>query len=155
MPRKRRQPQRPPLPRGFDCWKPDRYEIAAPVGGVELVDGLSYRGLGLHLNSATKAKYVRKDGTRRVYWSWAVTHLNTGHMVRGFYDVPIADVFAAATDLAMITDWTFDGLQGWRNTDPEVPDKLQAWHKRHQLGARQGGMGGNDDIAREIGMKRW
>lgn len=145
----------PERPSGFNWWQPGSYEVAAPLGQIETVNGFTCRGLGLHRASLARARYVRKDGTRKTYETWVVTHLNTGHAVRGFVDTPAAHAFVLASDLADLADWTFDGLQGWQNTDPELPDKLAAWHARHSLGARPGGLGANDDIARAIGAKRW
>lgn len=153
--RRRRRVPRPDLPSGYGQWKAESYEIASPYSEPERVDGYTLNGLGIHLMMATKAKYVRKDGTRKVWRTWSITHLNTGHAVRGIKDMPIEKVFEVATDLAGLTDWDFDGFDGWRNADPEIPDKLQAWHQRHELGARIGGGGRSEAQAQAIGSGRW
>lgn len=159
--RAKRVRPRPPRPDGFPQWAEERFEVARLYGShsdderIEHVNGFTYRGLGMHQASATKARYRRKDGTRRVYETWVITHLNTGHAVRSMWDCPAPRAFMLATDLAEIADWTFDGLDGWRNACPEMPDLLQEWHRRHNLEARQAGGGRDEGVTRAIGMKRW
>jgi hypothetical protein len=160
--RARRTKPRPPRPDGFTQWAEDRFEIANLWGvesetaeRVEIVNGFVYRGLGLYQSSATKARYRRKDGTRRVYETWVITHLNTGHAVRTLFDCPAPRAFMLATDLADMADWTFDGLDGWKNTCPDMPDLLQDWHRRHELKGMPAGGGRDESVAQAIGMKRW
>lgn len=160
--RRRRERPRPPRPAGFNQWSPTDFEIAYLFGvecdaeeRIRIVHGFTYRGLGLHQSGAMKARYVRKDGSRRIYETWTITHLNTGHAVRGLFDCPAERAFILATDLADRADWTFDGLTGWKNVAPELPDIMQAWHREHKLEGRPRGMGGDENVARAIGMKRW
>ena len=149
-----RWPSRPNRPAGFDAWTPARFLIAQATG-AEAIDGYELEGLGLALLSRVTARYRRRDGTRRVDETWSVYHLNTGHMVRSFRQANARDAFTWATSLVALTDWTFEGLDGWRNRDPQVPDKLEEWHKALGLKGRFGGMGRMDAIAREIGASRW
>lgn len=136
-------------------WTPAAFDVAGGFGSIDRVRGWEYRGIGLYLLNQMRARYVRKDGSRKLYQTWSAAHLNTGHAVRMFRDVPFATMLAAATDLAEMADWTFDGLEGWRNVDPELPGKMQEWHARHALGALAAGGGQNQDVAIKIGVSRW
>jgi hypothetical protein len=121
---------------------------------VEQVTGWVYNGLGLSLNSSTRARYRRKDGTRKLYESWSATHLNTGHLVRGFRDLTPHALLAAATALAELTDWDFIGLDGWKNRAPDLMDRLQDWHQQFSLAAHGSGSVRDEAIARNIGVAR-
>ena len=136
-------------------WQPAEFDVAGGLGTIDRVRGWEYRGLGLFLISQLKARYRRKDGTRKLYQTWSATHLNTGHAVCTFRDLPFQTMLAAATDLAEMADWSFDGLEGWRNVEPEMGDKLAAWHSRHALGAQPGGGHRCQDSAVKIEMSRW
>lgn len=150
----RRKREHPTLPPGFACWQPASYLIATPAGPQE-AEGFTYRGIGLHLVWSMKGRRPRKDGTRKTHERWSVTHVNTGHLIRVFVDLPRDQMLRAATALAELTEWDFDGLDGWKNRDPDLPDKLQAWHAEHQLAARQAGMGPQEQQAQAIGATRW
>lgn len=139
---------KPPAP-----WEPARFKIGGPQ--IYEVAGWEIEGLGLDLRSSVLGRRPRKDGTRKLTTTWVATHLNTGHCVRMFRDVSTALVFPAALELATMTDWTFQGLEGWRNIDPALPDKLQAWHAKWKLGVLRGSLGLDEDVARTIGMSRW
>lgn len=36
------------------------------------------------------------------------------------------EAFRIADQIVGLTDWTFDGLDGWKNTDPDLMQKLGA-----------------------------
>lgn len=123
----------------FPQWLPEPYETVQADGSRTLVDGNSYRGLGVHL---------RDD------LDWQVTHLNSGHpirIVRGLDDIR---VFLVATDLAEAADWTFSGLEGWQSVQPDLPEIMQAWHLRWHLAGEQAEGGLHDDAARAVALKR-
>lgn len=141
------------VPQPTAPWRPARFKIGGPV--IYEVAGWELNGLGLDLRTCWRGRHVRKDGTRLVSTTWMTTHLNTGHSVRVFRGEPCELVFRAATDLALLADWTFQGLEGWRNTDPDIQDKLEAWHRRWEFAAEPAGMGRHEETARAIGMERW
>lgn len=123
----------------FPQWLPDTFEVVTEGGGKEWADGNSYRGLGVSVTDDI---------------AWRITHLNSGHVVRLVPDLDAVQVFLIATDLAEAADWTFSGLDGWQNVQPDLPDIMAAWHKRFCLGVEQAEIGLHDDTAREIGLKR-
>jgi hypothetical protein len=128
-----------PIPPGYMRWQRERFKVACGVGShgyAEEVAGYTYRGLGLH-------------------WAmdWAITHLNTGHVLcycRG----GIKRSFAAATELAERFDWSFDGLQGWRNLDPEMSGKVLLWMRANPDCYRTTGQQ-HEAVARRIAVERW
>ncbi len=141
-------------PAGYEQWETATFDIAYAGDLIIVVRGYQYRGLGIDLRSTSKARYIRKDGTRLIRYRWVVSHLNSGHLVRGLECAP-TQAFDLASELAKMSDWTFDGLDGWKNLDPELPKKMAAWHARHRLVARQYGGGLHEGVAREIGARRW
>lgn len=158
---RRRKPQPPPeKPDGFDQWDQAEYEVARPRVSedsfdVDVVAGWTYRGLGLLRFSGMEAKYVRKDGSRRLWESWSITHLNTGHFVAHLLSISAERALRLATDLADAADWDFDGLNGWQNVEPDLPKIYKAWQQRYGLVRTAVGYGHDDAAARAIGSKRW
>lgn len=143
----------PERPAGFDQWTPATFAVVEAHGTVDQT-GWTSGGLGLFRVFAHNARYRRKDGTRRLWTCWAVVHLNSGHSVRWIKDEPTERVFALATEIAAMSDWDFEGLDGWRNRDPDLPDRLAAWHRGHGLAAAQGSGFKSEDQARAIAAAR-
>lgn len=54
---------------------------------------------------------------------WWFVHLNTGHGVCKMVGT-LLQVLPLATELKEVTDWTFDGVTGWKNRDPDLPRKI-------------------------------
>lgn len=81
------------------------------------VDGFVYQGVGLSLASDTESL-------------WVLTHLQSGHAIC-FAVATIGIALEAAAEVAEATDWSFDGVAGWRNRDPDLPKKMQALFERH------------------------
>lgn len=123
----------------FPQWLPEPFEIVTADGRRELVDGNSYGGLGVHVTDDL---------------AWQITHLNSGHSVRQVIGLDDLRLFLVATDLAERADWSFSGLEGWQNVQPDLPDIMAAWHRRWQLDAMEAGGGLHDAAAREIALKR-
>ena len=115
--------------------------LIALSSGPELVKGYTYRGLGLHVVSRGSPKGRRPP-------TWALTHLGSGHSVmqiKGRANV----AFLVATEVAESGDWDFDGLDGWKNRDPELPAKLKEIMSRHANTSRSR-LGSLDDVSRKI-----
>src|SRR5271154_5226172 len=87
-------------------------------------NGHVYRGVGL---------FERKPNI------WDLFHLGTGHLIFKNIYGKRGDVFSIATEIAEMTDWSFDGIGGWKNTDPELPEKMAGIMKRHRRLSRSGG----------------
>lgn len=123
----------------FPQWLPEPFEVVTADGGRVLVDGNSYRGLGVHATDDL---------------AWQITHLNSGHCVRLVPNLDDNRLFLIATDLAEAADWSFSGLEGWQNVAPDLPDIMAAWHRRWHLGVEQANLGLHDDAARAVALKR-
>lgn len=58
---------------------------------------------------------------------WWLVHLRSGHGICKLVGGPL-EVLPVATRLAEVTDWTFEAITGWQNTDPDLPKKIrQIW----------------------------
>lgn len=129
-------------------WKPENFLIAQAYG-PETVVGYTYRGVGLHVVIKASPKGRRPP-------TWSVTHLGSGlrvALVRG----TVAAAFPAATDIAECGDWDFDGIDGWRNRDPELPKKLvEACAKHKNASPKAGGpaLESTANVVRQIVMAR-
>lgn len=119
-------------------WISNSFMIAGPEG-ISEVDGFTYSGLGLH-----------KIGRYR----WSVTHLESGHRVVEVLGSE-KDAKKAAVTVADLTDWTFRSLDGWRNTDPDLPEKIAKLTFFDPCIVRAGGSSSHGaDLARQIAEAR-
>lgn len=147
-------PDIPPLPPGFLKWQRGRFQLAAGAS-ILTVRGIMCGGLGLTLRSATKARYKRKDGTRKVWSSWVLAHLNTGHAVAMFYGVDIDRLMPVVAEIEALGDWDFAGLEGWRNSEPELYDRFRVWCASRAPDCMMLGSGQRDEAtAIAIGIAR-
>ncbi|WP_341896427.1 hypothetical protein [Sphingobium sp. YR657] len=151
-----RRPTLIPAEMNFDParWRPSQFQIAAWGDSVDIAHGIERNGIGFYVHSKIVARYRRKDGTRRIDWRFSATHLNSGHAVRFFETRDPRSIIPAVDDLADLCDWSFDGLDGWKNFVPDLPDRMQAWHRRHEMAARSGGGMRSEAAARVIAMSR-
>lgn len=81
--------------------------------------GWTYRGIGL------------VGETSRLGW-WYIVHLNSGHAVariRGGTEAQLKDM---AADIADAGDWSFEGLDGFRNMFPDAADRVHEIVTRHR-----------------------
>ena len=115
--------------------------LIALSSGPELVEGYTYRGLGLHMESKGSPKGRRPT-------TWTLTHLRSGHAVMQI-EGDVRAAFLVATEVAESGDWDFDGLDGWKNRDPELPEKLKEIMSRHANTSRSR-LGSLDDVSRKI-----
>jgi hypothetical protein len=121
--------------------------LAAQVGGATEQAGFLYRGMAMWklFNASPKG--------RRPPW-WSLTHCGTGHRVC-VIKAHMVEAFDIATEIAECGEWDFDSLNGWRDRDPELMDKVRAVLARHgDKCARGTGQEGNEDVAREVAMAR-
>lgn len=133
-----------------DLWRPEEFQIGKLYGDedvVEMCAGYVYRGLGLFIE-----KFGSPKGHRPPQWS--VTHLGTGHKVCSIMGT-VANAFPLATELAELSDWDFDGLNGWVNRDPELKNKVKEFAERNPKQVLIGiGPSSSEVTARKITMAR-
>lgn len=92
------------------------------------VEAYVYKGLALRIEINGSPKGRRKP-------TWSLMHIGSGHNVC-LITGTAADVFPVAAEIADECDWSFGGLSGWKNQDPELPKKVIAWMKRHPITSR-------------------
>lgn len=119
--------------------------LVARMFGAETVSGFVYAGLGMH-------KAIRGSPKGRRPPTWMLTHLGSGHVIARI-SAHMAEAFEIATQIAEVGDWDWDGLEGYRNKDPEIKYKLLAMTLPKSCQIRLSGAG-NEDAAREIAMAR-
>ena len=128
-------------------WKPATFMRALFVYGPIKCVGYTYRGLGLWLAMPASPKGRRPP-------TWFLIHLNSGHRVARI-DGFVSDAFPIASEIAECADWDFNGLDGWRNQDPELPKKMSQIINRNAKRAKMRASGGSDaDLASEISRAR-
>lgn len=127
-------------------WKSEDFLIAAP-GGPSSRHGFVYRGLGVH-------KIIGASPRGRRPPLWSVTHLGSGHRV-GNIHAHIVRAFDIATMVAECVEWDWNGLDGYRNIEPDLAQKLRDFV--NQFGkefALTSGSGYDKESALEIAMAR-
>lgn len=85
--------------------------------------GFTYLGLGLNMVQVRSEKHHRAT-------KWCLTHLGSGHAI-AFIKGEMKTVFPIATELAELIDWTFTGLTGWKQTEPQMPNIVEHWLQAH------------------------
>lgn len=126
-------------------WTAAKYLLATPVQPTD-VSGRTYRGLGLHQAGRGSPKGKRPP------W-WALTHLATGHRVCRI-DAHEDEALKIATLIAECGDWTFEGLDGWKNSDPELKEKAAAMMQTFPGRISIGVAGHHTEIAHKIATVR-
>jgi hypothetical protein len=126
------------------AWEPANYLVAGHFGPYS-VPGYVYRGLGLHRSLEGSPKGRRPP-------TWTLTHLGSGHAVCRLKGT-VAVVFPIGFQIAECSDWEFDGLDGWKNRDPQLPETVRKILSDH--GIEWNPRGGSDhDIAQQIVIAR-
>lgn len=85
--------------------------------GITAALGLTYRGIGLYFDREAE--------------NFDVLHLGSGHRLASIRGRDRALAKELAGQIADLGDWTFDGLDGWRNSDPQIIDRLRALMAKH------------------------
>ena len=112
-----------PKERTGPCWHPAKFKRADKFDGATETSGYIYRGLGLQMSIAQCPR-----GRRPPFW--LLIHLNSGHVICQISGV-VAKAFPIAAEIAECTDWGFSGLDGWNNTDPDLPSKVRIFAERY------------------------
>lgn len=123
-------------------WKAGMFRFAMCPERLE--HGLLYRGLALtHLWSGSP------KGRRPP--AWTLTHIGSGHILCNF---EAHDPYPDATRMAECGEWDWEGLEGWRNVDPEI--KVKALRVLDLMGNRWISSSGrsSESAARQIAMQR-
>lgn len=129
-----------------DVWTYSQF-LRAGADGARKVYGYAHKGLGMQFVWDGSPKGRRPP-------TWCLYHLNSGHricLIHGKSET----AFPIALEIAELTDWDFDGLDGWRNREPELPAKVAAVAQKYPKALEMAyGNGGNEDTARQIAMAR-
>jgi hypothetical protein len=104
-------------------WEPAKFKRADKFDGAIETTGYIYRGLGLQMSIVHGPKGRRPP-------TWSPIHLNSGHVICQI-SAFVAKAFPIATEIAEGTDWDFSGLDGWKNTDPNLPSKVRNFAERY------------------------
>lgn len=116
------------------------------INGVITVEGWvdEKKGLGFYRNFMDE---------------WWIVHLNSGHGIINMTGESL-QVLPVASEIAEAADWTFEGLDGWRNRNPDLPAKLNEIARRHPARRIRGAESATtanaprDSNARKIGFER-
>jgi hypothetical protein len=109
--------------RAEKIWRPAKFKRADKFDGAIETSGYSYRGLGLQLSIAQSPKGRRSP-------VWLLIHLNSGHVICQISGI-VAKALPIAAEIAECTDWSFSGLDGWNNTDPNLLSKVKNLGERY------------------------
>lgn len=127
--------------------------LIARADGVKEVNGIVIEGLGLYLFSRWRCRNVKKDGTRTLKTIFVVVHLGSGHTVCSL-ESDFETAVNIVRHLQTLTDWTFTGLEGFKNVDPDLPEKFEAWLSECRFANRHGS-GHFPEAATAISQTRW
>ncbi len=126
-------------------WEPARFAIATP-NGAQIVGGHIYRGLGMYQTLPASPKGRRPP-------TWCLMHLASGHAI---VDIKKHNdsAFDTAAQIAEMADWSFIAPDGWRNSDPDLINRIKALLVFDPGLSRFGGTDINYEIARTIAESR-
>ena len=127
-------------------WTREAFLIANPDGPAAKRQGWTYRGLGLWMMIPGSLKGRRKP-------LWSITHLGSGHLVVAI-EAAKETAIAIATELAEAGDWSFEGLEGWKNQFPEAHQVVLALMTRYKC-ARRTGTATCEAAAQQIAAARY
>lgn len=130
------------------AWEPADFLIAdrwSPEG-CHKVAGHTHCGLGIYICIKGSPKGRRGP-------TWSLRHLGSGHTVC-LIEGKVAVAFLIASEIAECGDWSFDGLKGYVNVDPEIPEKCRTIFAKYPKAVRRGGGNQSEESARAIAMAR-
>ena len=107
--------------------------------------GYVYNGVGIYKTQEGSPKGRRPP-------KWALIHLGSGHRIC-IIAAHFLDACHIAYDIANLGDWSFDGIKGWKNVDPELPRKLEDYAAKDMRIELTPGKG-NENAARAVLMSR-
>lgn len=143
MPKRRKRPRQRLMPVGH--WVPSEF-LSARFGYVDTEYGWVCGGLAI-----TPLWKGSPKGRRPP--AWTMTHCGSGHRVC-IIEAHDGFAFKIADRVLALTDWTFDGLEGWKNTDPELMDKFATLAASLGKSVHCGGACGSHELACEIAIAR-
>ena len=120
-------------------WQPRDFLIGDIHTTVRRVVGYARGGLGLDMRFNASPKGRRPP-------AWALSHLATGHRIV-MIEAHQAEAMEIADQFVALTDWDFIGLDGWRNRDPELAQKVRDLTKRHHPKTYMVGRPSNQEAA--------
>jgi hypothetical protein len=127
-------------------WRPAKFKRADKFEGAIETSGYIYRGLGLQMSIAQSPR-GRKPPI------WLLIHLNSGHVICQISGV-VAKAFPIGAEIAECADWGFSGLDGWNNTDPNLPSKVRNFAARYPKHIISVGGASDRVIAERISAER-
>jgi hypothetical protein len=127
-------------------WTPGKFLRATFFEGTIETSGYLYRGLRLFMVHRGSPKGRRPP-------TWSLIHLNSGHEVARIKG-SVAEVFQIASEIAECVDWNFNGVDGWRNEQPDLPKLLRAVAARNPERIEIIGGTPNREIASQISAAR-
>lgn len=87
--------------------------------------------------------------------SWHLTHLGSGLLICRI-EGKVSEAFVIASEIADCGDWDFDGPDGWKNRDLELPHKVVAIGKKYPkaVTVKAGHHPNTETVARAVAMAR-
>lgn len=101
-------------------WQPEPF-LALTAGKPETVVGWTHGGLGL----------LECGPDIPMPSMWALYHLGSGHLVT-FLMARDEEALRLSSEVAALCDWSFDGLNGWKNFAPHILDDLEELRARNE-----------------------
>lgn len=113
------------------------YFIATP-SGAKAVDGWVDRFVGIHSIAPDR---------------FSVTHVPSGHKF-GEVRASLGAAKLIVRELAGMADWgAFNGIDGWKNVDPELPKKVRDFAVECEEFIVSSGKDGSREIAAEVALR--
>jgi hypothetical protein len=100
-----------------DNWEPAKI-VVLRQGRPKVVEGFVQAGMGIQRMAERSPDFPMPSII-------ALLHLGSGHVVTYLIGSE-EEVFAAATEIVRLGDWTFDGIDGWRNVSPTLLSDVEA-----------------------------
>lgn len=85
--------------------------------------------------------------------AWGMYHCGSGHRIC-IIEAHEAEAFKIGDQVVALTDWNFDGLEGWKNTDPDLMKRFSALIGRLGKAIRTGGGGSSHEGAQAVAYAR-
>lgn len=113
------------------------YFIATPAGAVP-VDGWVHHFVGIHSVAPDR---------------WSVTHVPSGHKF-GEVHASFGAAKLIVREVAGMADWgAFNGIDGWKNVDPNLPKKVRDFAAECEEFIVSSGKNGSREVAAEVAMR--
>lgn len=127
-------------------WQPGEFFAAISFGIVEHNYGWLWGGVAIQKLWNGSPKGRRPP-------AWSLIHTGSGHRIC-VIEAPESDAFQIADQVVGIGDWSFEGIDGWRNTDHELMARMGALVGRLGKVIKVYSGSQNHDAARAIAYAR-